>query len=29
VATIADPKEVETLMTAAQYQEYLKTAGGH
>ena len=29
VVTIADPKEVETLMTAAQYQEYLKTAGGH
>ena len=29
VVTIADPKEVEALMTAAQYQEYLKTAGGH
>jgi len=29
VVTVADPKEVEALMTAAQYQEYLKTAGGH
>jgi glycine cleavage system H protein len=29
VITVADPKEVETLMTAGQYQEYLKTAGGH
>jgi glycine cleavage system H protein len=29
VVTVGDPKEVEALMTAAQYQEYLKTAGGH
>jgi glycine cleavage system H protein len=29
VVALADPKEVDALLTAAQYEEYLKTAGGH
>jgi glycine cleavage system H protein len=28
VISVADPKEVEALMTAAQYEAYLKTGGG-
>jgi glycine cleavage system H protein len=28
VIGVGDPKEVEALMTAAQYEAYLKTAGG-
>ena len=28
VIGVADRKEIEALMTAAQYEEYLKTAGG-
>jgi glycine cleavage system H protein len=26
---LADPKELETLMSAADYETYLQTAGGH
>jgi glycine cleavage system H protein len=29
VIAMADPKELETLMSAADYETYLKTAGGH
>jgi glycine cleavage system H protein len=29
VIAVADPKEVEGLMTAADYEAFLKTAGGH
>ena len=29
VITLEDPAEVDTLLTAAQYEEHLKTAGGH
>ena len=29
VIALAAPKEVDTLMTAAQYEEFLKTAGSH
>ena len=28
VIAVSDPKELDALMTAAQYEEYLKTAGG-
>jgi glycine cleavage system H protein len=29
VIDLANPAEVDRLMTAAQYEEFLKTAGGH
>jgi glycine cleavage system H protein len=29
VVAIADAKELDSLMTAPQYEEFLKTAGGH
>jgi glycine cleavage system H protein len=29
VIAMADPKELETLMSGADYETYLKTAGGH
>ncbi|HSE95868.1 MAG TPA: glycine cleavage system protein GcvH [Methylomirabilota bacterium] len=29
VITLEDPAEVDALLTAAQYEEHLKTAGGH
>jgi glycine cleavage system H protein len=29
VVTVADPKELDTLMSAADYEAFLKTAGGH
>lgn len=29
VIAMADPKELEALMSAADYETYLKTAGGH
>ena len=29
VIAMADPKELETLMSAADYERYLQTAGGH
>jgi glycine cleavage system H protein len=29
VVELANPAEAETLMTAPQYEEFLKTAGGH
>jgi glycine cleavage system H protein len=29
VVTLADPKEFDALLTAAQYEEFLKTAGDH
>ena len=29
VIAISNPKELDGLMTAAQYEEYLQTAGGH
>jgi glycine cleavage system H protein len=29
VVTMADPKELDALMSAADYEEFLKTAGGH
>jgi glycine cleavage system H protein len=27
--TLSEPSEADALMTAAQYEEFLKTAGGH
>jgi glycine cleavage system H protein len=29
VVTVADPKELDALMSAADYEAFLKTAGGH
>jgi glycine cleavage system H protein len=29
VVELSDPKELETLMSAADYEAFLKTAGGH
>ena len=29
VVTMADPKELDALMSAADYEEFLETAGGH
>jgi glycine cleavage system H protein len=29
VIALSDPKEADALLTAAQYEAYLQTAGGH